>query len=140
MLGLRLSPEQFEAAEAFRKSEANQLRSMGYRETETLFPVVWVQRALRSLPCIDFDCSAPAIPTVQVLDDSCSAGQVSNANQARNPVAVDPSGLPSVAYFCLPKTIALNIRFVLHSLSGRRRNHDFQYDFEVLLAQRSTLF
>ena len=68
MLDLRLSPEQFDAAGALRKSGANQFRSIGYSKAESLSPMVRVRGSLRIPPCIDFDCSALAIPTVHVLD------------------------------------------------------------------------
>ena len=68
---------------------------MGYRGTKSLSPVFRVQGPLPSLPCIDFDCSAPAIPTVQVSKDSLIVGQHS---QMQNSVAVDPSELPSAVF------------------------------------------
>ena len=133
MLDLRLSPEQVEATETLRKSEANQLRGMGYRETKSLSPV---QGPPRNLPCIDFDVFAPAIPTVQVLDDPPSVGQASHSNQTQNPVVVDPSELPSAAYLSLPERIALNFPFVHHLFSGQRQEHDFRHEFETLAAQQ----
>ena len=112
MLDLRLSPEQVEVAETLRKSAANQLKNMGYRETKSLSPVVRVQGPLHNLPCTEFDVPSPAIPTAQVHDDSRSTGQCSHAN-LQNSVAIDFSELASAAYFCLPKMIALSIRCVL---------------------------
>ena len=82
------------------------------------------------------DVSAPATPTVQVLNDPPSVGQACHPSQALNPVAVDPSELPSPACFCFPAMIALNIRFVLRLFSGRRRDQDFQHEFESLLRSK----
>ena len=52
-------------------------------------------------------------------------------------MAVDPSEFPSAYHFCLAKTIALNIRFVLHLFSGQRRDQDLQHEFESLHAQQN---
>ena len=41
--------------------------------------------------------------------------------------------------FPLPRMIALDICFVLHLFSNQRREHGFQHEFEMLLAQQSNV-
>ena len=119
-----LSAQQILDIDILRKAEAQFFKSKGYRETESLTPVVPVQGPLRHFDPESFTVHPTHIPQVHPLPDPCDlvAPPPPYGTSVFMPAAhttttpLDPNALPSAIFFPLLQIVKLNVRLVLHFL------------------------